>query len=773
MTPLKLGTTYPTPTKKTSPNARHTMFSSLGSLHSNVKPQQPEKSKSSFLARVTSRPSLSARYSSADLKSVSKVKQDIRGFKRGEVLITPQHIVHGVPDGKRRNVDDDKNFFTSPRMAPTPPSLQFASPSTGTFSQESLVGPSDAAATPSKRRQSYFPVQTENLSPLRRQSTQVYSTPLKAGPRVDNYSPSTLSPSHSRTKVSPSSSERRKLLPSGSGPVPSMPIPENPNVNESVVQPRHGLVRIGSEQVTLSVANVLETELGVNVHDSEEESIYDDSYGDEQESKLRLNTDLASADIATVLALDSDLPPLSASSDDFFNLISKLPPPGRHIEIECKSPLSVLIDASVDDDSGTGTDCSRFSRHPYSIQGQSLSESSLRTYAFPSLSKERRGAVINCLDRISEKSVIIGKELHQEDKDTGLADRTPKLASSTKEQLQQSLKIQCARFDRLAAHLLSIIQRHQNEKVNFENRITALEKEARRREREIKGLRWLLMRSNKGSVRNREGLRQPVRVASIQSFCSVAASDDAIVDLELAVEMLSRSGKRTSSRIADDDMKEGRASPGLLPSSKRTSRVDLRRSKTMPDLHIAPEYHSDFLTPPGQALPSPPQPTPSPDVSGLGLGLEFPLPEPLVLPSISTAIMSSAPASANSVPALTTAPTASSGLSMYTDTTYEECGPPLETLPPPPSLADTSKRSGRSPTAREKRMAREWRPGPSPSKSYRPSDDLAASAAYATNLNQTLSPSIEHMIASDKTAQTVELDVIYKRLVAGTESMIE
>ena len=117
----------------------------MGSLHiaPSSKPPQTEKSKTSFLARVTSRPSLSARYSSADLKSSVKQRHDIRAPEtvRNDTALRPHHITHSVPTTRAQDVANDKVIYTSPRTAPSPPNIEPASSTA--FSQSSLC-PSDA-----------------------------------------------------------------------------------------------------------------------------------------------------------------------------------------------------------------------------------------------------------------------------------------------------------------------------------------------------------------------------------------------------------------------------------------------------------------------------------------------------------------------------------------------------------------------------------------------------------------------------------------------------
>ncbi|KAI0672305.1 hypothetical protein C8Q78DRAFT_948287, partial [Trametes maxima] len=64
--------------------------------------------------------------------------------------------------------------------------------------------------------------------------------------------------------------------------------------------------------------------------------------------------------------------------------------------------------------------------------------------------------------------------------------------NATAEQLRAALEMQSAKYARLMAYLLSLTERHGMEKHEFIRRIETLEADAHRRERELKGLRWLV-----------------------------------------------------------------------------------------------------------------------------------------------------------------------------------------------------------------------------------------------------------------------------------------
>lgn len=64
------------------------------------------------------------------------------------------------------------------------------------------------------------------------------------------------------------------------------------------------------------------------------------------------------------------------------------------------------------------------------------------------------------------------------------------------DELREALRTQTAKYSRLMAYLLTLTERHGMEKHEFLRRIEAFEQDARRQERELKGLRWLVANSS-------------------------------------------------------------------------------------------------------------------------------------------------------------------------------------------------------------------------------------------------------------------------------------
>ncbi|TDL19452.1 hypothetical protein BD410DRAFT_792062 [Rickenella mellea] len=197
----------------------------------------------------------------------------------------------------------------------------------------------------------------------------------------------------------------------------------------------------------------------------------------------------------------------------------------------------------------------------------------------------------------------------------------PQYVPNVSSESMSMFKAQNARFDRLANYLLSVIQRHQTEKAQYEERIAAFEMELQKRERELKGLRWL--------VRNGSMAQEFFdRTTSLDKILSTPSDmgDETdylrtpLADLEAVAASIScpiklgRSDSDHSPRIRQG---QGEKPVGML-----------KRSNTMPEM-LPGTLHKI----------STPETSPSGKTFG-GLGLDFPLPGPLSLSSISSTIFS-------------------------------------------------------------------------------------------------------------------------------------
>ncbi|OSC99666.1 hypothetical protein PYCCODRAFT_1354785, partial [Trametes coccinea BRFM310] len=74
--------------------------------------------------------------------------------------------------------------------------------------------------------------------------------------------------------------------------------------------------------------------------------------------------------------------------------------------------------------------------------------------------------------------------------------------NATAEELREALRTQSAKYTRLMSYLLTLTERHGMEKHEFLRRIETLEQDARRRERELKGLRWIVANSSQSQLQS-------------------------------------------------------------------------------------------------------------------------------------------------------------------------------------------------------------------------------------------------------------------------------
>ncbi|OJT10704.1 hypothetical protein TRAPUB_12797 [Trametes pubescens] len=72
--------------------------------------------------------------------------------------------------------------------------------------------------------------------------------------------------------------------------------------------------------------------------------------------------------------------------------------------------------------------------------------------------------------------------------------------NASADELREALRTQTAKYSRLMAYLLTLTERHGMEKHEFLRRIETFEQDARRRERELKGLRWLVANSSQSGA---------------------------------------------------------------------------------------------------------------------------------------------------------------------------------------------------------------------------------------------------------------------------------
>lgn len=199
-----------------------------------------------------------------------------------------------------------------------------------------------------------------------------------------------------------------------------------------------------------------------------------------------------------------------------------------------------------------------------------------------------------------------------------IGDENIDIDGTAHDQLRRAVTSQRSKIDDLSEYLLEIIGKHEAEKALLEHRIESLENEARKRDREIRGLRYLLMN---GGV---PGDTEPQRAATR------SPGADTIEGLQLLEQMTPTRGSKSST-------------PASTPASKTQ-----RRSAT---LYIPPPMRS----------PSRASSARSPTESVMGLGFDS-MPQIPNCPS-ETSLTSVSSTSTSSLPRLTAGNTASSDLS--------------------------------------------------------------------------------------------------------------
>ncbi|OCH94581.1 hypothetical protein OBBRIDRAFT_789060 [Obba rivulosa] len=357
--------------------------------------------------------------------------------------------------------------------------------------------------------------------------------------------------------------------------------------------------------------------------------------------------------------------------------------------------------------------------------------------------------------------------------------------AATAEQLREALNAQSARYARLAAYVPSLIEKHAAEKSELKRRIEVLEQEAHKREREIKGLRWLVMNANPTPPASSG--RQP-------GFSQVERGQDAIKPgpqpaQHVAPTVLMESGH--AGTLSIDSLSGGSMEEGLFelqatvsdliaplstpPSTemsrsrdRRSSRARLRRSNTISyelnqDASIlaaqkqARRTSSPVLPPPGGtqsmfSFKGSPSIKTSPAISASNPSFE--LESIPTIPSFgSEQRISPIPSIASpsfSLPSLTATNTASSGLSAIPELPKSPAG----TVSAESSDYEPIVPAAECPTTGEEQHV----PHPRKHVATISTSSTSASTAYADNLKMGAAPSIGQVLdrATESKADTLQ-----------------
>ncbi|EIN14474.1 hypothetical protein PUNSTDRAFT_140759 [Punctularia strigosozonata HHB-11173 SS5] len=346
-------------------------------------------------------------------------------------------------------------------------------------------------------------------------------------------------------------------------------------------------------------------------------------------------------------------------------------------------------------------------------------------------------------------------------------------SDASSEQLRRALLSQLAKFDHLAGYVLSLTQKHEDEKTSLVQRIEELQREIKKRDREIKGLRWLVV--NGAAVAGQSGSTPGSAPTTGQRERSLSSSHSRQSTVETIGQQLRR-------EYADDSEK-CYLTPALEAESPTTGSLDnsdgatvLQRSSTVKHTlapgsqacgwRLSPKQFRRKSSPVvnvyGKAEPG----------AGLGLGMG-PLP-PATTSSDSEVVSarsalgtrassSSLSSSASTVPTMTAASTASSGLSAILESPPQSSDGTSEF--PRSIIPEEGKRREKDERRAIKALRRisssSSKSGSSVHVTATPPcpplpPDAAASTSYASNLRKGAMPSIDNVLGRSVTDEKME-----------------
>jgi hypothetical protein len=307
-------------------------------------------------------------------------------------------------------------------------------------------------------------------------------------------------------------------------------------------------------------------------------------------------------------------------------------------------------------------------------------------------------------------------------------------------------------------------EKHAAEKAELLKHIDRLEREARKREREIKGLRWLVLNANaQGSDeagqahllaldeqlkagRLRSGSKSSL--ASVESAArrsrsnSGVRADHAVVSLDSPRESTDDGLKELQDQVSDLIAPWQTYTPRIEPAEGERSGSpspagDLRRSNTMPDALAA--RHSKHMS------------TSSPILPG-GLGFDIP-----TIPG-SQSDVSAIGDGESSVPSLTVS---ASNTSSSSQSSALSAIPEIASIP---SKADIGARERRDTLCKDK--DKDERRASRALKRVSASSLMQAAQQYASNLKAGMSPSIGQVLDRTRTAEEASMNDVLKKLRA-------
>lgn len=358
-------------------------------------------------------------------------------------------------------------------------------------------------------------------------------------------------------------------------------------------------------------------------------------------------------------------------------------------------------------------------------------------------------------DTLSEKAVHL-EACRDESSSTLTVSRPPSEGSRRSQESTTPTKDDAPTHSLRAAHdtYIRILQeKHAAEKAELVRRIERLEREARKRDKEIEGLRWIILENPRGGEhaavsavsldkylamgRIRSGSKSS-EGSSLRSRTSSGLRSRA--DLSPAANLNSPEGStedgltELQSQVSDFIAPWQNYTPRMEPaqaerSGSPSSISSLRRSNTMPD---APATRH------GKRSSSPVRLTLPKGSDGLGIDI----------PTIPSSESDASGGESSSVPSLTASNTASS-----TPSSTLSAIPEMASLPSEDDQAwEQTEKEGHRASRALKRLSS--------------SSLVQAASAYASNLKLGMSPSIEQVLDRTRSEQEAGMDEVLKKLRA-------
>ena len=145
---------------------------------------------------------------------------------------------------------------------------------------------------------------------------------------------------------------------------------------------------------------------------------------------------------------------------------------------------------------------------------------------------QKNGKVNPDLQRNSSVRFTIPVTKPGEDNNTlpAISDEPNSDGPASVEQLREVLNTQSTRYTKLSSYLMELIEQHAAEKAELLRRIDSMERELQKREREVKGLRWLVANMNHGEATR----RSPERFRTFSKASQISVTSNPSLHTERA-----------------------------------------------------------------------------------------------------------------------------------------------------------------------------------------------------------------------------------------------